>query len=173
MQFFQTAVDIQNELIRFCMNENNVPKKYRFVYTMPIIAEGQALVNNVVNANTIYVKTNEEVIDRRHYQNEATANCEKILQQLQSLRTVRGADSEQLKIIVGMVISEKGYITAWKKSDNQRYKEMKKQIESETLEGRARKLKEAALAMIVSTIDEEWVKNFTKKLIQKAEGFIK
>ena len=114
MQFFQTAVDIQNELIKFCMNENNIPKKYRFVYTMPIIAEGQALVNNVVSANTIFVKTNEEVIDRRHYQNEANANCEKILQQLQSLRTVRGADSEQLKIIVGMIISEKGYITAKK-----------------------------------------------------------
>jgi len=173
MQFFQTAVDIQNELIKFCMNENNIPKKYRFVYTMPIIAEGQALVNNVVSANTIFVKTNEEVIDRRHYQNEANANCEKILQQLQSLRTVRGADSEQLKIIVGMIVSEKGYITAWKKSDNQRYKEMKKQIESETLEGKAKKLKKVALETITETIDEEWVKNFMKRLIQKAERFIK
>ena len=107
------------------MEEKNVPKKYRFVYAIPIIAEGQALVDNVVNANTIFVKTNEEVIDRRHYQNEANANCEKILQKLQSLRTVLGIDSGQLKNIVGMVISEKGYITAWKKSDNQRYKEMK------------------------------------------------
>ena len=43
MQFFQTAVDIQNELIQFCMEEKNVPKKYRFVYTIPIIAEGQRL----------------------------------------------------------------------------------------------------------------------------------
>ena len=171
MQFFQTAVDIQNELIKFCMNENNIPKKYRFVYTMPIIAEGQSLVNNVVNANTIFVKTNEEVIDRRHYQNEANANCEKILQQLQSLRTVRGANSEQLKIIVGMVIAEKGYITAWKKSDNQRYKEMKKQNESGTLEGRVKKLKEAALQVIVETIDEDWVKAFMKRLIQKAGQF--
>lgn len=130
MQFFQTAVDIQNELIKFCMEEKNVPKKYRFVYAIPIIAEGQALVDNVVNANTIFVKTNEEVIDRRHYQNEANANCEKILQKLQSLRTVLGIDSGQLKNIVGMVISEKGYITEWKKSDNQRYKEMKKKTES-------------------------------------------
>lgn len=115
MQFFQTAVDVQNELIKFCMEEKNVPKKYRFVYAIPIIAEGQALVDNVVNANTIFVKTNEEVIDRRHYQNEANANCEKILQKLQSLRTVLGIDSGRLKNIVGMVISEKGYITAWKK----------------------------------------------------------
>ena len=130
MQFFQTAVDVQNELIKFCMEEKNVPKKYRFVYAIPIIAEGQALVDNVVNANTIFVKTNEEVIDRRHYQNEANANCEKILQKLQSLRTVLGIDSGQLKNIVGMVISEKGYITAWKKSENQRYKEMKNKTES-------------------------------------------
>lgn len=130
MQFFQTAVDIQNELIKFCMEEKNVPKKYRFVYAIPIIAEGQALVDNVVNANTIFVKTNEEVIDRRHYQNEANANCEKILQKLQSLRTVLGIDSGKLKNIVGMVISEKGYITAWKKSDNRRYKEMKNKTES-------------------------------------------
>ena len=108
----------------------NVPKKYRFVYAIPIIAEGQALVDNVVNANTIFVKTNEEVIDRRHYQNEANANCEKILQKLQSLRTVLGIDSGQLKNIVGMVSSEKGYRTAWKKSDNQRYKEMKNKTES-------------------------------------------
>lgn len=43
MQFFQTAVDIQNELIKFCMEEKNVPKKYRFVYAIPIIAEGQRL----------------------------------------------------------------------------------------------------------------------------------
>lgn len=61
---------------------------------------------------------------------ELHANCEKILQKLQSLRTVLGIDSGQLKNIVGMVISEKGYITAWKKSDNQRYKEMKKKTES-------------------------------------------
>lgn len=34
MQFFQTAVDVQNELIKFCMEEKNVPKKYRFVYAI-------------------------------------------------------------------------------------------------------------------------------------------
>ena len=60
MQFFQPAVDVQNELIKFCMEEKNVPKKYRFVYAIPIIAEGQALVDNVVNANTIFEKTLSE-----------------------------------------------------------------------------------------------------------------
>ncbi len=135
MQFFQTAVDIQDELIEFCMNENNIPKKYRFVYTMPIIEHGQQLVNDVVDANTIYVKTNEDAIDRRRYQQKASGECEKILQKLQSLRRVRGVDSEQLKKIVGMVISEKGYITAWRKADNQRYKEIRKSNGSEKQNG--------------------------------------
>lgn len=126
MQFFQTAVDIQDELIKFCMEEKNIPKKYRFVYAMPIIEHGQQLVNDVVDANTIYVKTNEDAIERRRFQQAASGECEKILQKLQSLRRVFGADSEKLKQIVGMIIAEKGYITAWRKSDNQRYKEMKK-----------------------------------------------
>ena len=89
MQFFQTAVDIQDELIEFCMNENNIPKKYRFVHTMLIIEHGQQLVNDVVDANTIYVKTNEDAIDRRRYQQKASGECEKILQKLQNLRRVR------------------------------------------------------------------------------------
>ncbi|MBU3875694.1 hypothetical protein HGO97_007710 [Faecalicatena sp. AGMB00832] len=126
MQFFQTAVDIQDKLIEFCMKEEVIPKKYRFVYAMPIIATAQQLVDNVVDANTIYVKSNEDAIDRRRYQQRASGDCEKLLQKLQSLRRVRGIDSAQLKEIVGMIISEKGYITAWRKSDNQRYKEMKK-----------------------------------------------
>lgn len=60
------------------------------------------------------------------YRKGVSGDCEKLLQKLQSLRRVRGIDSAQLKEIVGMIISEKGYITAWRKSDNQRYKEMKK-----------------------------------------------
>ena len=126
MQFFQTAVDIQDKLIDFCMDEKNVPKRYRFVYAMPLIEEGQKLVDNIVDANTIYPTTNEEVIERRKYQTKANANCEKIFQKLQSLRRHRQIDSGLLKEIVGMVVAEKGYITAWKKSDNQRYKEIRK-----------------------------------------------
>ncbi len=173
MQFFQTAVDIQNELIKFCMNENNIPKRYRFVFAMPIIEEGQKLVENIVNANTIYPHTNEEVIMRRNYQTEANANCEKILQKLQSLRQTLGADSAQLKIIVGKVLEEKGYITAWKKSDNQRYKEIRKEKEEQTLDGKAKKIKAAVLEVITTTITEERAKEITKRLIEKLLDFTK
>lgn len=127
MQFFQTAVDIQDKLIEFCMKEEIIPKKYRFIYAIPIIQTAQELVDNIVDANTIYVKSNEDAIERRKYQQRASGDCEKLLQKLQSLRRVRKISGNKMEEITGMIISEKGYITAWRKSDNKRYREMRKE----------------------------------------------
>ncbi len=127
MQFFQTAVDIQDKLIEFCMKEEIIPKKYRFIYAIPIIQTAQELVDNIVDANTIYVKSNEDAIERRRYQQRASGDCEKLLQKLQSLRRVRKISGNKMEEVAGMIISEKGYITAWRKSDNKRYREMRKE----------------------------------------------
>ena len=168
MQFFQTAVDIQDKLIEFCMNEKNVPKKYRFVYAMPIIEKAEELVDNIVAANTIYPKTNEEVIDRRRYQTQALADCEKILQKLQSLRRRLGADSGLLKEIVAMIQNERGYIISWRKSDNQRYKDIAKAKSENTIEGKLQRLKNAAAEAIVQRFTEDDVKAIVNKWIDKA-----
>lgn len=166
MQFFQTGVDIQNKLIEFCMNEKNIPKKYRFVYAMPIIEQGEKLVENIVSANTIYPTTNEEVMKRREYQTEALANCEKILQKLQSLRRTLGVDSGILKEIVGMIVNERGYIVAWRKSDNQRYKEIAKKKE-QSAEARIKKLKQIIAATILSKVTEDDMQRITERAIER------
>lgn len=167
MQFFQTAVDIQDKLIEFCMNEKNIPKKYRFVYSLPIIEKAEEMVDNIVAANTIYPKTNEEVIERRRYQTQALADCEKILQKIQSLRRRLGADSGLLKEIVAMIQNERGYIISWRKSDNQRYKDIIKAKNENKIEGKMQSLKKAAAETILQRFTEDEVKTFVNKWIDK------
>ena len=53
MEFYHTATLARAELTKFVMNDSIVPKRWRPVFTFPIIEKVIALIDNITAANTI------------------------------------------------------------------------------------------------------------------------
>ena len=83
MQFYETAQTIRHEIRTFLLNDKNIPKKYRSIYTYPIFNLVQEMIDYMVEANSIYTFTTDKVIERKQkFQN--SINCiDKIYERLQ------------------------------------------------------------------------------------------
>lgn len=85
LEFWKTGSEIRAALTRFLMSENNVPKRWRSVFTFPGIDLARRLMEEVTAANTIYPTNAAELEQRRLHQTEAIVVCERIVQHLQWL----------------------------------------------------------------------------------------
>ena len=56
-----TALDLQVELTKYCVNEKYVPKKWRLLIGVPLINKVDELVNNISFANSIYPTNDTEL----------------------------------------------------------------------------------------------------------------
>lgn len=54
LEFWDNAVEIGKLLVRFAMNEKNIPKRYTFLFAHPLIAKYQEMRDAIVEANSIY-----------------------------------------------------------------------------------------------------------------------
>lgn len=68
MEFYAVSCKTRLVLTRYVMNEKNVPKRYRFVITMPIIESLNRLIHNIINANNIFPMNAEQLAQRKEYQ---------------------------------------------------------------------------------------------------------
>ena len=78
----------------------------------------EQLINNITVANTIYANSEREFYDRRHYQWLAIANCNQLLQRMQTVIRNLPVDAEKYMRYVDMIEAEIESLKAWKKSDN-------------------------------------------------------
>jgi hypothetical protein len=83
LEFWKNGAEIRAEITRCLMNENRVPKRYKFVFTMPGIDLARRMMEEITAANTIYPTSAAEVEQRREHQNEAIICCEQMIQHLQ------------------------------------------------------------------------------------------
>ena len=119
-QFEITALDLQTEITKYCVNEKYVPKKWRLLIGVPLINKVDELVDNISFANSIYVTKTSPESDfnlRRNYQIKAIANC----YQLQNLiikleNTVDKVTIKSLDKIIDLLCVERNLLLAWKKS---------------------------------------------------------
>lgn len=65
MQFYVTAQTIRHEIRAFVMNDKNVPKRYRSVYTYPIINLVQEMIDYIIDGNDVYTFTPDRVTERK------------------------------------------------------------------------------------------------------------
>ncbi len=68
LEFYHTATIIRSDLTRFVMNEKIVPKRWRPIFTFPMIERVNRLMDNITAANTIYPQNLREAEIRRDYQ---------------------------------------------------------------------------------------------------------
>ena len=54
LEFYKNACEMRGTLTRFVMSEKHVPKKYRFVFAIPMTELLKELMCNITAANTIY-----------------------------------------------------------------------------------------------------------------------
>jgi hypothetical protein len=84
MEFFKTGQDLLHELRSFLMNEKNIPKRQRMIYTYPIINLMQCMIDTYVKANKIYAYTPEQVMQRKDLFQAAIDYLDPIYLRLQS-----------------------------------------------------------------------------------------
>lgn len=84
-EFYDKGIIIERELVRLCMNERIVPKKYRYVYGIPIINHAHRLMDYISAEMTLY-PTSEELVERKkNIWQDAIICCEQIIRKIQTM----------------------------------------------------------------------------------------
>ena len=84
MEFYNNAQKLLHELRTFLMNENNVPKRQRYIYTYPIINLAQLMLDTCMKANSIYAYTPENVLKRKQLFQQSLEMLDPLYLRLQS-----------------------------------------------------------------------------------------
>lgn len=117
LEFWKNGSDIRAVVTQFLMRENNVPKRWRPVFTFPGIDLARRLMEEITAANTIYPTTEQEVEQRRAHQTEAIIICEQIIRHLQWLVDTLPVKVSSLADIVEMINREIALLKAWRKTN--------------------------------------------------------
>lgn len=123
LEFYHTATVIRTELTKFVMNDKNIPKRWRPVFTFPMVEKLIALIDDITAANTIFPMNIHEAEMRRDYQTKAIITVEQILQLLQYLLSTLQIDPDKLQPVVELLLKESNLLRGWRKADNAKFKE--------------------------------------------------
>ena len=122
--YLHNAEKIRNEVTRLMMNEKVVPKRYRYVYSIPTINLCRELIKN---ANTYYNCLGEDDESSFLYnrKKEALYNmldcCDDILAELQSAREQFFIKMSVRERVVGLIVDEEGLINNLLKHEEEKH----------------------------------------------------
>lgn len=123
LQFLVTSQELQIELTKFVMRDKNIPKKWRLIIGVPIVAKVDELLDNLHYANSIYPTNKEEYAMRSKYQTLAVCNCRQLHNKIvKMIECVQSVKIENLEKIAELLESAEVLIKKWKKNDKERYK---------------------------------------------------
>lgn len=117
LEFYHTATLIRKELTQFVMNEKVVPKRWRPVFTFPMIDKVIKLFDYITAANTIYPQNLREAELRRDYQTQAIIVVEQILQLLQYMLTTLPINPDKFQPVTELLVKEAALLRGWRKAD--------------------------------------------------------
>lgn len=117
LEFYHTATLIRKELTQFVMNEKIVPKRWRPVFTFPMIDKVIKLFDYITAANTIYPQNLREAERRRDYQTQAIIVVEQILQLLQYMLTTLPINPDKFQPVTELLVKEAAVLRGWRKAD--------------------------------------------------------
>ena len=123
-EFIHNAQNIRTELTRLVMNEKVIPKRYRYVYSVPIIDLCRELIKNAV---TYYNCNGED--DKTFFlynrKKEALYNmrdcCDNILSELQSAKEHLYIKMAPRERVVGMIVDEEHLIKSLLEYEEERH----------------------------------------------------
>ena len=100
------------------MNDKVVPKRWRPVFTFPMVEKVIKLFDYITAANTIYPQSLREAERRRDYQTQAIITVEQILQLLQYMLTTLSINPDKFQPVTELLVKEAALLRGWRKSDN-------------------------------------------------------
>lgn len=112
------ANDLMSYTIKVCSNENSFPKRYRWCITNRIIQTTADITDKIIHANSIYVSSDEDVVnfDRRvGLIAEALELTYVLLNQINIAYQVFHVSSERIEYWTSEVIELQRLIRGWKK----------------------------------------------------------
>lgn len=113
-----TALNLQTELAKFCVNEKYVPKKWRLLLGVNIINKINELVDNISFANSIYPQNEQELQLRKNFQTKAIANCYQLQNLIIALENILDTVKiKNLDKIIDLLCVERNLLFAWKKAN--------------------------------------------------------
>jgi uncharacterized protein YjbK len=83
------------------------------------------LMRNITCANSIYPVCEEELTERRIYQDRAIGNCETLLQEMAYAISILSVDANKYMVYVDMIDREIALLKGWRKSDNKLKRKLK------------------------------------------------
>lgn len=117
IQFYITALDLQEEITKYVMREGVLPKKWRYAIGYPLINNVDTLVDNITYANSIYPTNFKQLIIRKIFQTMAIANCYQIQNKLVRMeRCVETVKISQMDKMIELIVKELELLKSWKKS---------------------------------------------------------
>ncbi len=114
------ASELTTYTIRICSNEENFPKRYRWCLTSKIVESSIDIGNNIVKANSIYIKTEEDLALRHRYQQEAMTNTYALLNMIDIAYKTFGIKADRVQYWTQLVVDVQNLLRNWRKSDNHR-----------------------------------------------------
>jgi len=116
------AMDLAVHTVELCGNEKNFPKKYRWMLTQEIVKYALKIVTHIREANSINVQNQRDLGTRRALQVEAYGECEALLTLVEVAYGYLNLESLSIEHWTGMIVDVEDGISAWRKSDRERYK---------------------------------------------------
>lgn len=119
------AIELSTYTIHICSNEKNFPKRYRWCLTGKIVDFTIDICNFTNMANSVYVSNYKDFNTRRQYQNKALAASYALLTMMDIAYATFGIDDDRIQHWVGLVINVQNLLRNWRKSDSEKYKDLK------------------------------------------------
>lgn len=82
---------------------------------------------NITRAYSIWATNFSEAVERRNAQNRAIAACENLLQEMTFAIDILDVDAEKYMRYVDLIAIEINLLKGWRKADNKRFKELKRE----------------------------------------------
>ncbi len=136
LEFFDKAFEIDKEIWNFIKFEyknkssaeagdkrqkmektvSNIPSRYWQTHAVPLHQECWRLISKISMANSIYPTNEDELKERRKYQQEAICHNMNILQLLRlTLTEIPSINANKLNTVIGLIKQENTLLRAWKR----------------------------------------------------------
>lgn len=118
------AYELAEYSIKICKNEKHFPKSYRWCLTSKIVDSAVSIYTKIRQSNAIFVQNADDYAVRRRCQVEALALADSLLGLIDLSYRIFGIDSINVEHWSGLVAEVQRLLRKWRKSDEQRYKDL-------------------------------------------------
>ena len=116
--FFAVGQKLEIAVIKYVMTEKYVPKKWRYMIGRDVIDTALKMMNNIVEANSVYCNTEEKLIYRTALQDRAIANVKQLDHKIGVLlRVIDTVTADSIKDISALIFEERENLQKWKKTN--------------------------------------------------------